>query len=186
MRPRKTLENPLIGLNISLASLADQGSQNLRPLTFRSRHEVNVPRYLGDGGGLAYRRIPRWGCGCLRASCFHQDLAWVHFISRSQQNYCQSHLAPQKLANETANRPADHRADLARAGMSWLAVDEHHAAPALFEATAVARALEAKLIAQHLQQRCSLRRADRSTLTIHGEFNGPGGYRVRDSSLFYR
>ena len=52
---------------------------------------------------------------------------------------------------DRCHRPADHRANLARAGMSRLAVDQHHAASALFEAAAVARALEAEMIAQHVE-----------------------------------
>ena len=44
-------------------------------------------------------------------------------------------------------------ADLARARIDRLAVEQHHAASALLQAAAVARALQIELVAQHVQQR---------------------------------
>src|SRR5687767_7341952 len=64
------------------------------------------------------------------------------------------------------------RADFAGAGVGGLAVDQHHAAAALLQATAVARAHQAEVVAQNVEQRRRLRRLDALRLTIDRERNG--------------
>ena len=55
---------------------------------------------------------------------------------------------------------AGDRAGLARAGEDRLAVDQHHAGAALLQPAAVARAHQAEMVAQGLQQRRGLRHVD--------------------------
>ncbi len=49
------------------------------------------------------------------------------------------------------HRPTRDRAHFPGAGIGWLVVDQHHAAPALFQAAAVARAHQPKMVAQNFQ-----------------------------------
>jgi hypothetical protein len=65
-----------------------------------------------------------------------------------------------------------HRADFARAGVDGLAVDQHHAAAALLQPAAVARAHQAEVIAQDVEQGRRLRSVDALGLAVDCEGNG--------------
>ena len=80
-------------------------------------------------------------------------------------------LGRRAQALDRGHRAAGHRADLAGAGIGRLAVDQHHAAAALLQAAAVARAHQPEMVAQDLEQRGGLGRADPAGLAIYRECN---------------
>ncbi len=138
-------------------------------------------RLLACGDVLPARRAARRDADALLAAAVEErrlGLARLevgrveHLVARLDDDVVDEPARPRQAGVGRVREPehrrlAGHVADPCRAAVRGCSVHEHEAGTALLEAAAELRAHQPELVAEHVNERCVVRRADVDVAAVH-------------------